>query len=60
LNRDQLAALARGVITLAAGATILYAIGRYIGWCCVAAIAGAGIADSLWCWSRLPVRWRPW
>jgi hypothetical protein len=60
MNRDELAALARGATTVLAGAAILIAIGVLVSWWVVGAIAVAGIADAAWCAQRLPARWRPW
>jgi hypothetical protein len=41
-----------------AGAVLLWAIGRWLGWWWTAAIAVAGIGDAIWCAARLPARWR--
>jgi hypothetical protein len=60
VNRDELAALARGVITVLSGAAILIAIGVLVSWWAVAAIAVVTGADTAWCVSRLPRRCRPW
>lgn len=42
-----------------AGAVMLYAVGSWLGWWWVAAIAVVGIAEAAWCASKLPARWRP-
>ncbi len=60
LNRDELAALARGAVTLIAGAAILYAVGRWLGWYWVGAIFVSGVGAALWDMRRWPRIWRPW
>jgi hypothetical protein len=60
MNRDELAALVRGTAAVAIGAALLWAIGHWLGWWVVAGIAVGAVADSAWCASRLPARWRPW
>lgn len=42
------------------GAALLYAIGGFLGWWFVGALAVATFADLVWCSVRLPRRWRPW
>jgi hypothetical protein len=59
VNRDDLSALARGVITVLDGAALIVPIGRYLGWWTVAAIATAGIVDTVWCAMQLR-SWRLW
>lgn len=60
MNRDQLAALGRAIVSLAIGGVVLYAIARWLGWWAVAAIAVGAVADLGWSATRLPERWRPW
>lgn len=60
MSRDKLAALARAAVTLVAGAALLYAIGRYLGWWVVGAIAVAGIGAAWWSVRQLPSRMMPW
>lgn len=44
---DRIAALAaRPVVTLVAGAALFYAVGHWLGWWVVLAIAAAGIGDT--------------
>ena len=56
MNRDEWAAAGRCAVTLLAGAAIAYAIGRYLGWWSVGAIAIAGFGVALWDARH----WRPW
>lgn len=56
LNRDELAAAGRAVVTLIAGAALLYAIGEYLGWWVVGAIFISGIGAAAWDARH----WRPW
>jgi hypothetical protein len=60
VNRDQWAALARGVVSVTAGFAILYAIGAWLSWWVVGAIFVGALADTVWCATRLPREWRPW
>lgn len=60
MNRDQLAAFSRALVTLAIGGAVLYAIARWLGWLWSAGIVGGAIAEEAWRASRLPERWRPW
>jgi hypothetical protein len=60
IHRDTANALVLGIASVAAGAAVLYAIGRYLGWWIVALIVAAAIGDSVWCLLQLPRRWRPW
>lgn len=63
MTRDRLASYARATGTVLLGTALLYAIGRYLGWYVVGAIAVIAIGDLTWCkWQlarRLPTR-RPW
>jgi len=64
MNRDRLAALGRAIVTLALGAAIFYAIGRWLGWWAAGAIMIAGIGAGTW-WiarwmARFPTSWRFW
>lgn len=44
---------------LAGGLTLGAAVWLFGPWV-TAGFAALAIADSVWCWSRLPARWRPW
>lgn len=59
MNRDEIAALARGTVAVLSGAAILFAIGALVSPWAVAAIAAVAVADLAWCAYRVP-RWRPW
>ena len=55
------AALVGGPVrSVLAGVALLAAIGHWIGWGLVAAIAVAGVGDAIRCTMRLPRRWRTW
>lgn len=43
-----------------AGTVVLWALGHWIGWWLVAAIAVAGLGDTIWCTTRLLRRQWPW
>lgn len=60
MNRDQLAALARGTVTAIAGAAILYAIGRYLGWATLGAFVISCVGAAAWDAWRRPGWWRMW
>jgi hypothetical protein len=57
VNRDTPNTFLRGVVTVLAGAVILYAIGCYLGWWVAGTIAVAGLADTAWCAIQL-LPWR--
>lgn len=60
LNRDELAALARAVVYVLAGAAILVAIGWWLSWWATGAIVIGGLAAAgLDAWRR-PGWWRMW
>lgn len=48
MNRDSIAASARGIGTVLTGAAILYALGRYVGWWAVAALVVYAVGDTAW------------
>ena len=64
MNRDQLAATARGAGAVTAGAAPFVAIGWLVSWWLAGGIVLAIVAlalGSLWWLSRrLPSRWMPW
>ncbi|MCA1833054.1 MAG: hypothetical protein LC750_10090 [Actinobacteria bacterium] len=47
MNHDQLTAIARGVVSVIAGAAILAALIRWLGWWTVAVLAGEVVLDLL-------------
>lgn len=57
VNRHQWAALARGALSVLVGALILGAIGYWLGWWFVGAIAIAGIGYTCRWAVRLPWTW---
>ncbi len=59
MNRDEMAALARGTVAVLSGAVVLLAIGVLISPWAVAALAAVAVADLALCARRVP-RWRPW
>lgn len=56
MNRDERAAIADGIVTVLAGAAVLYAIGNYLSWLVVGVVTLVVVADAVWCAQRL---W-PW
>lgn len=60
LNRDELAAYARGAVTIALGLALFYAIGRWLGWRVVGAIAISSLGAAAWDVWRRPGWWRMW
>lgn len=47
MNRHQLAALARGTVSVIAGGAILYALGSWLGWWSVVGLAVAAAVGML-------------
>jgi hypothetical protein len=59
VNRDEWAALARGIVTVLAGAVLVGAIGLFVSWWAVGAIAVIGVAVAAVDACRCPW-WRLW
>jgi hypothetical protein len=61
VNRDELAALARGAVAVTLGALPFAAIGLWVSWWLAGGVLVASAAAAGW-WAlrRLPARWMPW
>lgn len=60
MNRDELAALARGAVTIALGLALAYAVWRWLGWRAIGAIAISCTGAAAWDMWRRPGWWRMW
>lgn len=60
MNRDELAALARGTSAVLGGSAILAAIGLLAGWWALGAVVITCIGAAAWDLWRQPGWWRLW
>lgn len=57
MNRDELAALGRALVSVIAGAALLGALGHFLGWWTVGVILGIALGDAIRC--AIILRWWP-
>lgn len=57
MNRDELAAATRGVITVSVGAALIYCFAQWLGWWWTGAMLVVAAVDGT---LGMPPQWRPW